>query len=463
MDLGQYFNQDTLKALALPAIVGIVIIVALYFLRRFLYGYIHKLTAKTETLFDDILVSNTKIATLLWCIWLGIWAAYKIAETPATWVDIENKVIPVLFVSFGIYTVVMVIMATFKWYKVEICPKTASSIDDLIMSVLTAGTPIVGGILGVIAILNILGYAPPAINTWLADQGIKIGIMTVVTVTLSLLTILLIPKMIDTAVRGARTEQSEEEFKKRTDTLSNVIGTTVQIIIIFLFILTVLSQLGISITAFLTGSAVLGFAVGFGAQSLVKDVISGLFVIMENQYRRGDVIKIAGESGVVEEINLRRTILRDADGGYHVVPNGEIRVASNYTKRLSKINFNIGVSYSTDLDKAIAVINQVGKEFAEDPKWAGFVTSTPRALRVDNLGQSSVDIKIVGDTKPGKQWDVTGELKLRLKRAFDKEGIDIPFPHTTVIFGNSPLKLESTKKELEPLIEDKALPKKLNN
>ena len=109
---------------------------------------------------------------------------------------------------------------------------------------------------------------------------------------------------------------------------------------------------------------------GFGAQSLVKDVIAGLFVIMENQYRRGDVVRIADVSGAVEEINLRRTVLRDMDGVYHVIPNGQITVASNFTKQKSKINLNIGVSYDTDLEHAIRVINRVGKELAEDPKWA---------------------------------------------------------------------------------------------
>ena len=196
----------------------------------------------------------------------------------------------------------------------------------------------------------------------------------------------------------------------------------------------------------MTGASVLGVAVGFGAQSLVKDVIAGLFIIMENQFRKGDVIKIAGESGVVEEINLRRTILRDMDGVYHVVPNGEIRVASNFTKQFSRVNMNISVAYETDLDKAIAVINRVGQEMAEDPKWASFIVSPPKAIRVDNLGESGIDIRILGDTKPSAQWDVTGELKLRLKKAFDKEGIDIPYPHTKVIFGNLPPQIVPQKR-----------------
>ena len=167
---------------------------------------------------------------------------------------------------------------------------------------------------------------------------------------------------------------------------------------------------------------------------------------MENQYRKGDVIRIAGESGVVEEINLRRTVLRDTDGIYHVVPNGEIRVASNFTKQLSRINLNVGVAYDTDLDKAIAVINQVGQELANDPVWKPLITAAPKALRVDKLGDSSIEIKIMGETKPSRQWEVAGELRLRLKRAFDKAGIDIPFPTTKVVFANPPSELQKPEK-----------------
>jgi small-conductance mechanosensitive channel len=171
---------------------------------------------------------------------------------------------------------------------------------------------------------------------------------------------------------------------------------------------------------------------------VVKDVLAGLFIIMENQYRKGDVIKIAGESGTVEEINLRRTVMRDVDGVYHVVPNGEIRVASNYTKQWARVNMNISVSYDTDLDHAIRVIDRVGKELAEDPIWLPFIITPPKAIRVDNLGDSGIDIKIRGETKPSRQWDVSGELRLRLKKAFDKEKIEIPWPHTKIYFGNQP-------------------------
>jgi small conductance mechanosensitive channel len=187
----------------------------------------------------------------------------------------------------------------------------------------------------------------------------------------------------------------------------------------------------------IAGVGVVGIAIGFGAQSLVKDIIAGLFILLENQYRRGDVVKIADTSGLVEDINLRRTLLRDLDGIVHSVPNGEIRVASNLTKGYSRVNLNISVGYNEDLDRAIAVINRVGKELAEDPAWSAQILKPPQVLRVDNLGDSGIDIKVTGDTKPIQQWAIMGELRLRIKKAFDREGIEIPWPHTKVYFGNA--------------------------
>jgi small conductance mechanosensitive channel len=200
-----------------------------------------------------------------------------------------------------------------------------------------------------------------------------------------------------------------------------------------------LLELQINIAPILAGFGVAGIAIGFGAQSLVKDLVAGVFVIMENQYRVGDVVRIADVAGLVEDINLRRTVLRDLDGIVHTVPNGEIRVASNFTKEWSRVNLNVSVAYGEDLDRVISVINRVGKELSEDPEWAPSILTPPKALRVDSLGDSGIEIKILGETKPMRQWDVMGQLRLRLKKAFDKEGIEIPWPHTKVYFGNSPI------------------------
>jgi len=183
---------------------------------------------------------------------------------------------------------------------------------------------------------------------------------------------------------------------------------------------------------------VAGIAIGFGAQSLVKDIIAGVFVLLENQYRVGDVVRIAGVDGLVEAINLRRTVLRDMDGVVHVVPNGEVRVASNLTKEWSRVNLNISVGYGEDLDRVMAVIDRVGLELAQDPQWRDAILTPPRSLRVDKFGDSGIEIKVLGDTRPLKQWDVMGELRKRLKRAFDQEGIEIPWPHMKVYFGSPP-------------------------
>jgi small-conductance mechanosensitive channel len=447
MDLGQYFNSETLLSLVWPVVIGIVVIIATIFSRRYLYAYMHKLASKTKTCFDDIMVHETRIASLLWCIWLGIYAGYKIAKTPEAWVDTESKVIAALFVSLGIYMAIVVATAILKWYRDEICPKISGNLENIIMAVLIIGVPIVGGGLGIILILQMLGIENQAVTKWLSQYLVSLATLTIIAIVLLLSTNVIIPRIIQRMVRGSRADQTDEEMKKRADTLDSVIVTTLQIVILFMFVVMVLSEFNFNVTAILTGAGILGLAVGFGAQSLVKDLIAGLFVIMENQYRNGDVVKIADKSGVVVEINLRRTILRDLDGVVHIVPNGEIRIASNFTKQWSRVNLNISVAYNTDLDNAMAVINRVGKELAEDPVWASAILSPPRALRVDKLGESGIEIKVLGETKPIRQWDVMGELRLRLKKAFDQEGIEIPWPHTKVYFGNLPPNLSAKDSE----------------
>jgi small-conductance mechanosensitive channel len=254
--------------------------------------------------------------------------------------------------------------------------------------------------------------------------------------------IFILGRVLPTAIRSfvfrQAPRQPEDENRKRADTLGNVLVTSGQIFIVAIAGFMVLSELGINIAPILTGVGVAGIAIGFGAQTLVKDYLAGLFIILENQYRVGDVVTVSGISGLVEQIDLRRTILRDLDGIQHVVSNGEIRIASNFTKEVSRVNLNISVSYGTDLDHAIEVTNRVCRELAADPNWAPLITKTPEVLRVDNLGDSGIDLKILGETKPIRQWDVMGEIRKRIKKTFDEEGIEIPWPHTKVYFGNWP-------------------------
>jgi len=232
--------------------------------------------------------------------------------------------------------------------------------------------------------------------------------------------------------------ESKEGIRKRTETLHSVFMGIGRIIIIIIVLFMILDELAIPIAPVLAGFGIAGIAVGFGAQYLIRDLIAGIFVIMENQYRVGDVAKIADIAGLVEEVNLRKTVLRDLDGIVHHVPNGEIKVASNYTRHFSRVNLDVPVAYGTNLNHAMSVINRVGQELAADEEWGKQIISAPYALRVNKWGDSGIDIKILGDVKPMQQWAVMGELRLRLKKAFDAEGIEIPWPHTKVYFGNAP-------------------------
>lgn len=226
--------------------------------------------------------------------------------------------------------------------------------------------------------------------------------------------------------------KSTIEEKKRRKTVEQILNGALRVVVWPLAIMLVVAQLGVEIGPLIAGAGIIGLAVGFGAQSLVKDIIAGLFIIVENQYGVGDVVQIAGITGQVKRITLRKTVLRDLDGIVHHIPNGTIDKASNYSSEYSGINLNVSVAYDTDIDKLTKIVNSVGEKMAKDPMWKEAIIEVPSFLRVDRLGDSSMDIKITGTVKPLKQWDVTGELRKRIKEAFDKERIVIPYPQTVV-------------------------------
>jgi small-conductance mechanosensitive channel len=298
-------------------------------------------------------------------------------------------------------------------------------------------------ILAFIAMFLESGSGTPMISqndleTWFADHGINIILIIIVGIILWFLVKRVLPPLINRAMSRPKGGESREGMKKRSDTLQGVFLGFTRIAIVLLVIFMILSELNVEIGPILAGSAVVGVALGFGAQWLIKDLIAGVFVLMENQYRVGDVVKVADVTGLVEEINMRKTVLRDLDGIVHHVPNGEIRVASNYTRHFARVNLDISVAYDTDLDNAIEVINRVCKEMAAEERWKKVLRTVPQVLRVNDLGDSGIYIKILGEVKPSEQWNVTGELRLRLKKVFDAEGIEIPWPHTKVYFGNKP-------------------------
>ena len=273
-----------------------------------------------------------------------------------------------------------------------------------------------------------------SVIAWLVQHGIKILIILVIGIILWFLIRRLIPPLVNRTVEKAKGE-SKKGLEKRTNTLVGVLTGAGRIIIAVVVILMVLTEIGVPIGPMLAGFGIAGVAVGFGAQYLVRDLIAGVFILWENQYRVGDVAMVSGVTGLVEDITLRKTILRDLDGVVHHVPNGEIKVASNYSRHFSRVNLDVPVSYGTDLDHAMAVINRIGEELAADKNWRDRLITPPKALRVNNFGDSGIDIKITCDVKPSEQWATMGELRLRLKKAFDAEDIEIP--GNELVYGGS--------------------------
>jgi len=232
--------------------------------------------------------------------------------------------------------------------------------------------------------------------------------------------------------------EDETDIQQRTDTLSSILVKIAGILILIIAVITILPEFGVNITTLIAAIGIGGLAIAFAAQSLVRDFIAGFFILLEDHYSIGDVVSIAGVTGVVEDIGLRRTVLRDIDGNVHSVPNGKVELSTNMTKKYSRVNLNVSVGYGENLKHVIDTINKICQEMAKDPQWKDDFITTPSVLRVDKLGDSGIDIKIMGDTKPAKQWAIMGELRLRLKDTFDSEGIEIPWPHTKVYFGNTP-------------------------
>ncbi len=271
---------------------------------------------------------------------------------------------------------------------------------------------------------------------WFMETGIRVVAIIAVAVILYILLGFLIPNLVKRVVSRRMVGELEAEIKKRTETLAAILVTMAGIVLFIVAVLTILPEFGVNITTLIAAIGVGGLAIAFAAQNLVRDFITGFFILFEDQYRVGDVVTIADTTGTVEEIGLRRTILRDIDARVHSVPNGKVEIATNLTRKFGRVNLDVSVAHGENLDRVIPVINRVCQEMAEDPLWKDDFISVPAVLRVDNLGDSGIDIKVLGDTKPVRQWAVMGELRLRIKRTFDSEGIEIPWPHTKVFFGN---------------------------
>jgi small conductance mechanosensitive channel len=217
------------------------------------------------------------------------------------------------------------------------------------------------------------------------------------------------------------------ENAKRARTLGDLMRNVFSLVIVAIAALMVLQELRINIMPILTGAGILGLAVGFGAQTLVKDVISGFFLILENQVRVGDVAKINGTGGLVEAINLRTIVLRDERGAVHVFPCGSVNTLANLSKDYAYALLDIQVAYKHDTDEVVKVLQQVAEDMRQSDYGAGMLEPL-EVIGVEGFGESSVTIRIRMKTLPLKQWDTAREFRRRIKKAFDAAGIEIPFP-----------------------------------
>lgn len=266
---------------------------------------------------------------------------------------------------------------------------------------------------------------PHAILTWFQDNTLPIILILIVSVLVAQFGNMLLAGFIRRLVGRIRTDNSEDDVKKRQDTLISMFGTMLTVLVWLTAGFTILKRMGIDLTPLLAGASVLGVALGFGAQSLIKDMLSGLFIIIENQYRVGDVVEIQDATGVVEQITIRSTIIRDADGNVHFVPNGTIAQVTNKTMGYSNINFPISVAADTDVDLLTKVINDVGTKLTSEEKWKNHILETPHFLTVGSFTEDSVEVLVIGRTKPTEQWDIANELRKRLMAAFKKHDIKI--------------------------------------
>ena len=269
-------------------------------------------------------------------------------------------------------------------------------------------------------------FADPVRQTQLAQTGaVLVG-----TVVLWWVFVRLVGRAIHRLAQGDDIEAIER--RQRAKTLWKAGRRVAAIVFAVIWLLTVMNIWDIPITAFVAVGSAVGVAIGFGAQSMVKDIIAGFFILAEDQYGFGDVVQIAGVTGTVVDMRFRVTVLRDLDGNAHYVPNGEISVASNFTQSYAQVVIDVGVSYRESVDRALEVFGDELLRFAADPDWSDSVLEEPVVLGVQELGDSSVTIRGYLKVAPDKRWLVRRELFRRIKNRFDADSIEIPFPQRTV-------------------------------
>jgi len=271
---------------------------------------------------------------------------------------------------------------------------------------------------------------------WLGSRGLSVLFILVLTYAGY--------RLVDT-LAGRLSAGSEGPFERqrvRKETLVNVVQSTLKGLVITVGALLVLANLGINVGALIAGAGIAGLAISFAAQNLVRDVINGFFILLEDQYGVGDIIRVGDLAGGVERMNLRITVLRDLEGRVHFIPNGQINRVTVMSRDWSRAVVDVGVAYKEDVDRVLEVVREEAERLYAD--WRDrFTDDPPQVLGVNELGDSAVVIRVLFTTKPKEQWGVAREFNRRIKKRFDAEGIEIPFPQRTVWFAE-PLRIEKT-------------------
>lgn len=266
---------------------------------------------------------------------------------------------------------------------------------------------------------------------WFFDSGLKILLIIFLTVVLMRIVRIMSRRFSNLFIK----KKDQEEAKKRAKTLGSVVRNALNIVIGTVAVMMVLDHVGVKIGPLLAAAGIVGVAVGFAGQSLVKDIINGFFILLEDQIRVGDYVEVAGLSGTVERISLKLTVLRDLEGCVHFVPNGAITTVSNKTRDFSRYMLDIGVAYRENVDEVMAVMRKVDEEMRREDPFKHDILEPIEIMGLDRFDDSAVVVRGRLMTKPGRQWAMGREFKRRLKIAFDEMDIEIPFPHTTLYLG----------------------------
>ena len=267
-----------------------------------------------------------------------------------------------------------------------------------------------------------------SIGHWLVDHGLAIVLILGLAWLLLYFGNKAIKRNIRQVVRSSHFYIiSAEDARKRQDTLISLFRAVWKVLVVVITFFLLFTEIfpDVNLIPIFASAGILGVAIGFGAQSIIKDFLTGAFIIMENQYRVGDVVEIEGAVGTVERISIRSTVVRDSDGNVHFLPNGSVVHVINKTMGYSRVNLTIGVVPETNIDELSEVINQVGIKMSEDEKWKGKILEPPHFLSIGAFSDVSLEVKVTAKTQPSAQWEVTGELRRRLLKSFTKHKIEL--------------------------------------